>query len=319
MRRTASRGGRWQALAVAVAAGLLACPLVSGTADAGTPACFGAAARDPLRPCHNARLDNVVIPTPSEAEITPNSPCELVPDTINLCVFGVPASEAVGTIALVGDSHAWHWRAAVDVVAHAFKWQGLDSTRSSCPFTQGVLVMPEPKLAGCLAWNRAVLHWFRTRPEVSTVFTSDHPGPVKTRRGQSRLDAQVEGITRAWAALPANVRHIVVIRDIPYMHPDTLACVEAALQRHENAGLVCAVPRGVALHTDPDVVAAERLHSRRVEVIDPTQFFCDAHLCYPVVGGALVYRDEDHLTRSFAATVGPYLLHALGKLMPSWG
>lgn len=289
------------------------------SAGASEPRCFGAAARDPYRSCHNPKLDLMVVPTPAEAEITPNSPCALAEATINLCTFGVPTAEAKGTIALVGDSHAWHWRAAVEVAAQAERWQALDSTRSSCPFTKGTPIFPEPKLAGCLEWNKSLLRWFAERPEISTVFTSDHPAPVKAAPGQSPLSAQVAGITAAWAALPPNVKHIVVIRDIPYMHEDTLPCVEAAIRKRRDAGTSCAVPRGEALHRDPDVVAAERLHSRRVEVIDLTRFFCDARLCYPVVGGALVYRDYDHLTRTFAATVGPFLLHALGKLMPSWG
>ena len=105
---------------------------------AAEPRCFGAAARDPYRSCRNPKLDLMVVPTPAEAEITPNSPCALAEATINLCTFGVAAAEAKGTIALVGDSHAWHWRAAVDVAARAEHWQALDSTRSSCPFTKGI-------------------------------------------------------------------------------------------------------------------------------------------------------------------------------------
>ncbi len=74
-----------------------------------------------------------------------------------------------------------------------------------------------------------------------------------------------------------------------------------------------------SLKDDPEVLAAHQLRSARVQVIDLTRFFCDWHLCYPVVGGALVYRDADHLTRVYAATLGPYLLHQLGQLMRSWG
>ena len=98
----------------------------------------------------------------------------------------------------------------------------------------------------------------------------------------------------------------------------TLPCVEAAIARRINAGAACALPRSVALKPDPQVIAAEELHSKRVQVIDLTKFFCGSELCYPVVGGALVYRDVDHLTRTFAATLGPFLLHALGALMRSW-
>jgi hypothetical protein len=55
-----------------------------------------------------------------------------------------------------------------------------------------------------------------------------------------------------------------------------------------------------------------------VQLIDLTRLFCDRHRCYPVVGGALVYRDAEHLTPVYAATLGPFLLHELGRLMRSW-
>jgi hypothetical protein len=102
------------------------------------------------------------------------------------------------------------------------------------------------------------------------------------------------------------------------MREEILQCIEEAIHRHENSGTTCAESRERALFADPNVVAAERLRSRRVQVIDLTRFFCDTRLCYPVVGGALVYRDAGHLTRTFAATLGPFLLHSLDRLMKSW-
>lgn len=288
------------------------------------PPCFGAASRDPYHTCHNRNLDLAVIPTPREAQIVPNAPCyplaERTPleHLINACIFGVREGATDGTIALVGNSHAAHWRAAVAVVADSLDWYGVSITRSSCPFLVGTVELPEPKRAQCIRWHKAVVTWFRLHPEVTTVFVSDQPTPVVTAHGQSENAAQVAGYEQAWAELPASVTHIIVIRDNPYVHPTTLPCVEAAMARHKPAGLACALRRSQALKPDPEVTAAEALHAPRVQVIDLTHFFCDAALCYPVVGGALVYRDEDHLTRVFAATLGPYLLHALGTLMASW-
>jgi hypothetical protein len=289
-----------------------------GMASSSPPACFGAAARATGHPCSNPRLKLAVIPTPSEAQIMPNTPCAPIEASINVCAFGAPSATAVGTIALIGDSHAWHWRGAVEVVAQALHWQALTTTRSSCPLTFGQTILPEPKRSECTAWNQAVPQWFDQHPEISTVFTSDHPGPVVRAPGQSPLAAQVAGITGAWNALPATVKHIIVIRDIPYVHEDTLACIEAAIARRREAGVACAVPRKIALHQDPDIAAAEQLHSPGVQVVDLTHLFCDSRLCYPVVGGALVYRDADHLTSVFATSVGPFLLHEVGALMASW-
>jgi hypothetical protein len=46
-------------------------------------------------------------------------------------------------------------------------------------------------------------------------------------------------------------------------------------------------------------------------VIDMTRYMCDARWCRPVIGGALVYKDDNHLTEVFARTLGPYLAQAM--------
>ena len=45
---------------------------------------------------------------------------------------------------------------------------------------------------------------------------------------------------------------------------------------------------------------------------------CGARQCYPVVGGALVFSDETHLTQTFATTLGPFLLREVDKFMRAW-
>ncbi|HEV3229563.1 MAG TPA: SGNH hydrolase domain-containing protein [Solirubrobacteraceae bacterium] len=259
------------------------------------------------------------MPRPRQAQITPNAPCAPIKATVGVCRFGFSGVNAGGAIALVGDSHAEHWRAALEVVTQALHWSGLSITQPSCPFTHATAVAPEPKRVQCTQWNQGVVQWFDQHPEINTVFTSDHPGPVLTSPGQNQQDAKVAGITSAWNALPATVKHIIVIRDVPFINQDTLPCVERAIAKREDAGLACALPRGRAVHRDPDVVAAQQLRSPRVQVVDLTQFLCGSRLCYPVVGGALVYRDFfDHLTRVFATTLGPFLLDQVARLMATW-
>jgi hypothetical protein len=71
----------------------------------------------------------------------------------------------------------------------------------------------------------------------------------------------------------------------------------------------------VALERDPAVTAAGGPGARRpVAVVDLTDTLCDRTSCYPVVGGALTFKDVDHLTTVFAATLGPYLQAAVQRL-----
>jgi hypothetical protein len=81
------------------------------------------------------------------------------------------------------------------------------------------------------------------------------------------------------------------------------------------------VPRNFAVRPDAEVAAANRLGSRRVQVADLTPFLCGPRFCPPVIGGVLVHKDVNHLTPEFSATLGPFLLREVERLMSigSWG
>jgi hypothetical protein len=271
------------------------------------PACFGAASRDPERRCRNPALRLAVVPNPLDAPIEPNAPCQPLARSglVAPCGFGIdPAARA---LALIGDSHAEHWRAAVEVVAEAEGRHGLSITRTACPLTTARTELPGPARAECARWNREVPRWLARHPAVSTVFVSENTDALVAPSDQ------VAGYMGAWKALPSSVKHIVVIRDSAHRGVHATACIERAMARHQRAGIVCAVPRGRVLAADPAAAAAARLGSRRVRVVDLDRLMCSARLCYPVVGGALVHKDGHHLTAVFARTLGPYLLRALRR------
>jgi hypothetical protein len=65
----------------------------------------------------------------------------------------------------------------------------------------------------------------------------------------------------------------------------------------------------VAFTPDAGMAAIAALHSNRYQAVDLTQYFCDGVNCFPVIGGALVYRDTlGHITPAFSKSLGPFLL-----------
>jgi SGNH domain (fused to AT3 domains) len=307
-------------LAAAAAAALaVSAPGASRPSASPTQKCFGAAARDPQRPCTNRHLQLTVVPTPAQARDRPNAPCTIIERSgpFRVCEFGVAASSATGTIALLGDSHAAHWRAALEVVAKAKGWRGLSLTLSGCPFSTATRVLREPLRGECVTRNRLVPGWFERHPEISTVFVSELSGAqwVLPSSGDP-FEAEVAAYTDAWNELPPSVQHIVVIRDTPKDQPRTRVCIERAIASREPAGRECEVPRAAAIDRDAAAVAAGRLRSGRAQVLDLNRFFCSARWCYPIVGGALVHKDEHHLTAVFVRTLGPYLLDDVERLFP---
>lgn len=274
------------------------------------PRCFGAASRDPKSRCVNPNLRRAVVPSPEDAVLTPNAPCTITSKKLPYtCQFGVRSPSATRTIALIGDSHATHWRGALEVVAQSRGWSGYSLTRAGCALSLARPDLGKAHLRACTNWRKAVFAWFGRHPRVSTVFVSQATGlGVRAPRGRSAREYQIQGYIRAWRRLPRTVRQIVVLRDTPIVRENTAACVERAMRRGRRADLACALSRAKVLRRDPAAVAARRPNTARVRVIDMSRFMCSPKLCYPVVGGVLVHKDTTHMTSVFASTLGPFLL-----------
>lgn len=283
--------------------------------------CFGAAARDPQAPCTNASLRLKVIPTPDDALLEPNSPC--VPVSLRLqpfvCSFGAVKSDTAKpskTIVLLGDSHAAHWRAALDPIAQLRGWAGLSLTRSSCPYSKTVPRLADKDTqAACVKWNKQVPRWFKRHREVSVVFVSHHiQVRVVAPKGANQFETKVIGYMRKFRALPPTVKQVVVIKDTPRATGNTAACVSEALKKKKRAGSACAVKASFAVQKDPAVEAIRRLNDPRYAAVDLTNFFCSTRFCLPVIGGALVYKDPGHITREYSQSLAPYLARALAQV-----
>lgn len=295
--------------------------VASATASAATPRCFGAAARAPGKPCENPALRLAVTPTPEDALLESSAPCAPVKSVTapSRCTFGVPKARAVATVALVGDSHAVHWRAALEHVFRVRRWRGVTLYRSQCPFTAARTSLPEPDGSACQQWKLDTLAYLRQHPEIGTIFVSGNTGAgVVVPAGQNRFEVKTAGYMTAWDELPASIAHVIVLRDPPHNRETTAACVQRAIERRTPAGTACQVPVKVALAPDPALEAAKRLASARVQAIDLTRFMCDAANCFPVIGGALVHKDVGHISRTFSTTLGPYLLREVDARMAQW-
>ncbi|MCW3039569.1 MAG: hypothetical protein JWM31_1474 [Solirubrobacterales bacterium] len=288
--------------------------------------CFGAASVDPNRPCDNPGLALSVYPAPANARAAQRSErCQYresaAAGLLDVCFFGAPPENATRTVALLGDSHAAHWRSALDAVLAAHRWRAISIQRAGCPLTLAHPNLPgEDRQKGCMDWNRAVQAWMAAHPEIDVVFTSQHRGTVIPPEDQAPGVARRAGYVAAWLGLLGrNVRHIVVIRDTPRIAGTTLPCVEQAVAARRPPGPACALKSSFALRSDPAVDAAKEFASPQVQVADLATFFCRRRMCPPVTGGALVLRDVSHMTTAYSRTLGPYLLQRVDVLMRSWG
>ncbi len=264
----------------------------------GGPRCFGAAARVTRPRCVNRALARTVTPSPWTALVMPEWPCRPVERTggATPCVFGAFDEAPDPQIALIGDSHAAHLRSAFEVVAQARGWHAVSLTRPGCAFSTEAY--PDSAPERCLRRTEEVLAWLEAHPGVHSVFTSAAAG-----RGLG-----TEGFLAAWRRVPPTVRRIYVIPDVPRVRQSTASCVLRVLRRRARSTGACSVPRSEAFVSDP---LRSVTSTGRVRVIDLARVFCSASRCFPVIGGAYVYKDANHLNRAFATTLGPVILGLL--------
>jgi hypothetical protein len=224
------------------------------------------------------------------------------------CRFG--AKRPAETVALIGDSHAQHWRSALAVLAKRRNWRVEDASVPLCMFSTATTGAEAPFDTFCPAWNQDVLDWLAANPQIRTLFVAGKTRQfVRAALGQTAYQARVEGYTERFAGLAD--RTVIVIRDDPDEKVATKDCVRRRMARRQSLVRACGVPRRTAVTPDPAVAAAR---ATGTAVIDLREQFCDARRCYPVIGGALVHKDADHLTQVFSRTLGPFLDRAYGAL-----
>lgn len=305
---------------VASAAAAGACAAGTAVSAGAPPECFGAAARDPKRPCTNPTLS--VTPAPDAVDREPGVNCRK-PDAEPPagCRFGAPAATAKRRFALVGDSHVYHWRAALDIVGKVKRWHGVSVWTGACYFSDAVRHFPVGAAPHCRTWYRDVRRWFRAHPEISTVFVTQRSHTeIVAPSATAAHRIKVAAFERTWKALPPTVRYVIVLRDGPRSTPAALECVRREVAAARRApGPACAVSRRAALSRDAALDAAKRLRGPRYRHIDLTHYFCGRRTCEPVIGGVLVNRDTyGHITQTYARTLVPYLLRRLRALTRSW-
>jgi hypothetical protein len=115
-----------------------------------------------------------------------------------------------------------------------------------------------------------------------------------------------EGLVRTLERLRGSGAPVVLLKDLPRSPVDVPDCVS------RNPGDLerCAFRDEREDGHSYDARAAAKVDG--VRSIDPAPLLCPRRLCPAVIGNALVYRDDNHFTATFARTLAPWL----GRRLP---
>ena len=124
--------------------------------------------------------------------------------------------------------------------------------------------------------------------------------------------ALADYLTRRWKGLQRAGVPVAVIGDNPGSPSDLDSC----MARNPTRLTRCAFDRSEAMaNTGLDAQRAAALRAPGVEVIDLTPWICPVDRCPVAIGNVVIHRAGDHITATYAKTLGPQIARQLEAVM----
>ncbi|WP_404433164.1 acyltransferase [Microbacterium lacus] len=270
------------------------------------PECFGAAfILDDA--CSGTEFGDTVLPAPGFAGVDrpTDSQCfvQLNDARPVSCEFGSDATDAP-RVALIGDSHAYQLLSTFQRLADDRGWHLTTYFKGACPWNATPLSTPGAFGAACTEWRDGVRAQLADR-ELDAVFTAAiATTPYSSAGYDSSFDAAVAGYREAWGEVLGRGVPVITVVDNPVWETDPNKCL-----RTRDVAACDGTRSDLLVEDDPLRAAASGIDG--VTLLDFTNVFCDESVCWPVVGGANIYRDQDHITVTFADTLAPWYAAAV--------
>jgi len=220
------------------------------------------------------------------------------------CTFGVKGEKK---IALIGDSHAYHWLPAFARLAELEGFELHLLARAGCPANEVPRAANGDHVRGCFEWIDEMTVWLSSQSDFETLVIANFSGSKFEAAGdiwEPQLEAQ-KGYIEAWAAMSSGSAEIVVLRDTPFIGQETWDCV---VKRAPDIN-ECSVSREEVLRVVDN--SAEAAATEGFRVLDMTDYFCTELECPMAVGGVRVYRDSNHMSGTYNLLLTPYLREEL--------
>lgn len=227
-----------------------------------------------------------------------------------LCARGATSGDR--TMVVIGDSHARQWGSPLDLLAARNGYAAYHLVRLGCPAADvtpwlnkgdGPNVMCEQFHAWTEQQVRAL------RPDLVVLATSFNPNGYVVDGAQvldetERLRLLREGMARLIGELGPDAGRMVVIGDPPAVQLSPAKCLLRPRVTLED----CAAP-GSALSLAAIEAVRGAASDAAATYVSTAEWFCLDNYCPTVLGELLSYRDQNHVSDTYAR----YLTEVLGQ------
>ena len=229
------------------------------------------------------------------------------------CVFGDP--EGTRTLALIGDSHAFHWLPALHEAATERGWRVIIHAKAGCPalpVSRFVRVegAPDPSARRpyeeCDTWQKVMIAGLRDEGPFDAVVVSGSYAGFESLINSEGAAASTDEATSIWSTqsrflfeeLLAFSGRVIRLSDTPWPLDDVPECLSA----HPNDPDLCAIDVKSRTRLDSRMITIERSNAPAgVVFTDLTGSICPTDPC-PVIDGLgnIKFHDHHHLSQTYS-------------------
>ncbi|NMW60720.1 acyltransferase [Mobiluncus mulieris] len=204
-------------------------------------------------------------------------------------------------VALIGDSHAWHFYPGLDALAQDRGWHLQSWIRMACePFIRGAQDSPDANMSRCSVFNDMVEKQLFADDSIKTVIIGIRADPLETMgdNAAALVAPLQQNAVNLLNRLHQAGKKVYVVRTVPGM-PFTNPREKApdCVARNQGQRDACASTReGVDW-------LVETVKKTPAKLIDTDSLFCADGRCHVLIGSTVAYSDDNHLTKSFSLSM----------------
>jgi SGNH domain (fused to AT3 domains) len=229
------------------------------------------------------------------------------------CLFGDPHGKR--TMILFGDSHAMQYFPPLEGIAKRNDLRLIALNKAEC--TPALIevrsMIADREYSECDAWREGSLERIEAAKRGSIVVLASDTAYVPYAPDGEELRGKAAALAMEAAYIATLTRlhearmRTVVLTDTPAAPYEVPACVSEHLEALDS----CAWRDPRRWDQEFEVRAAHRAPGSHL--ISLIAEICPGGTCRPVIGNALTYRDDSHLSATFARTLRPWIERGLRR------